>query len=181
MQDAKWYLDQGHRLSKERKFVSAELSFRKALDLDASLAMAHNNLGYVIERKGEVNEAVLCYKRALELSPSLLLAQVNLSALLYRLKRFDEAKPLVSSFLSTYPCNRELLDQFIGLALRSGDFDGASLYADRHAALGHGSRWFNLQEENIRFPAVPFLSHFLRKKNLHIISSNSVIYRKEGY
>ena len=81
------FIAEGHRLSTEGDFQAAEICFRKALDLNPSSAMAHNNLGWACERAGKVDEAVGHYERALDLNAELALAQVNLATLLARLGR----------------------------------------------------------------------------------------------
>jgi tetratricopeptide (TPR) repeat protein len=53
--------------------------WKKAVELDPTLAMAHANLGLALKAKGQVDEAIVCYKRTIELDPKLADAHTNLA------------------------------------------------------------------------------------------------------
>ena len=55
-----------------------ETLWRKTLQQNPNASLAHNNLGFVLERKGEVDKAISHYLRAIELDPNLDKAYSNL-------------------------------------------------------------------------------------------------------
>ena len=142
----------GHQLSVDGRFAEAALCFERALALDPLLPMAHNNLGWIREQRGETDAAIASYRRALELNGALALAQNNLAALLMKLGCFREAVPLWSALLDASPDDGKLLDDIIEQYLRGGAIAIAADFADRCASLNRGSRWHCLAAE---VPAAP--------------------------
>jgi tetratricopeptide (TPR) repeat protein len=63
------------------------------LEINPSLAQAHNNLANLLDAAGRPEEALPHYLEALRLKPRSALANANLAALLARLGRFEEARP----------------------------------------------------------------------------------------
>jgi len=65
--------------------------FRKALEINPHLAVAHNNLGLALQSQGHDAEAVDQYRKAVEVNPCFARAHFNLARALVRLGRTDEA------------------------------------------------------------------------------------------
>lgn len=62
--------DLGINRQKAGDFKSATTYYRQALALQPDLAIAHYNLGVVLQAQGESDEAVYCYQKVLEINPS---------------------------------------------------------------------------------------------------------------
>jgi Flp pilus assembly protein TadD len=56
----------------------AERNLKQALSLDRSNANAHNNLGVLLQRSGNIDEARRQFTEALQLNPGLEVARKNL-------------------------------------------------------------------------------------------------------
>jgi pentatricopeptide repeat protein len=63
---------------RQEKLVEAEQLLRQAIDLDPASATAHNNLGSVLERKGDQDQAVAQYRKALSIDKNHRNARRNL-------------------------------------------------------------------------------------------------------
>jgi len=75
-------------------FEAGEASFRRAIELDAGMAEAHNNLGLALSRLGRPDEAVGSFERALEIRPDLAAALNNLGFMMHEGSRFEDAVDL---------------------------------------------------------------------------------------
>ncbi len=53
--------------------------FRKAMELKPDCADAHNNLGYLLARRGRLDEAIEHYRKGLEILPDHVKAHDNLA------------------------------------------------------------------------------------------------------
>lgn len=126
---------EGHRASLDRRFPDAEICCRKAIELNAGLPMAFNNLGWALQRQGRNGEAIDAYRRALVLNGDLTLAQVNLSRLFADLERVSEAASLWRALASGNPDNRPLLNSIITAALGAGDLATAASVAEQYASV----------------------------------------------
>ena len=73
------------------RFEAAEQIFRQILQVRPDYAVAHNNLGNVLQEKGRLEEAAACYRRALELRPDYARAHSNLGGALQAQGKLDEA------------------------------------------------------------------------------------------
>ena len=60
----------------------AEAQYREALRIQSDSAMAHFNLGTLLDRTGKVEEAIFHYREALRLNPGHREAYTNLMVLL---------------------------------------------------------------------------------------------------
>lgn len=69
----------------------AEILYRRALELDPSLAIAHTNLGNIRFRQGNDEDAMAHYRRALTIDPYQAEAQYNLGYVLLDRGRAQEA------------------------------------------------------------------------------------------
>ncbi len=74
------------------KLEEAELSTRKAIELNPDLAQAHSNLGVLLNDLGKLQEAELSYRKALELNPDFAMAHYNLGNVLRDLGKLQEAE-----------------------------------------------------------------------------------------
>ena len=63
----------------------------RALQMNPSNAMTHNNLGCALRDKGQLDEAAVEFERAIELEPGFVLAHNNYGVVLAEQKRFAEA------------------------------------------------------------------------------------------
>jgi len=108
-----------------RQFKDAEAHYRAALDLDASFALAHANLGNVLELQGRPREAEKALRRAVELTPDDQDAQYNLASLLCSLERPDEALPIFQSLSDAAPKRWDVLTNLGVTLLALGDLDAA--------------------------------------------------------
>jgi tetratricopeptide (TPR) repeat protein len=75
----------------EWNWVSAERSFRKAIELNPNYDTAHQWYGAFLSSMGRHDEAIAESKRALELDPLSLSAMRDLSRCFYHARRYDEA------------------------------------------------------------------------------------------
>ncbi len=74
------------------KLEEAELSTRKAIELNPDFAMAHSNLGNTLQDLGKLQEAELALRKAIELDPYLAEAHSNLGNTLKDLGKLEEAE-----------------------------------------------------------------------------------------
>lgn len=83
-----------YKASNENDYDLAEMSYRKALDLDPKYGMAWNNLGWILyDQKQQYNEAENCYNKAITLEERNFYAWNNLGILNYRQKKnFQKAE-----------------------------------------------------------------------------------------
>ena len=70
----------------------AELSLRKAIELNSNSANAYSNLGVILKNLGKLQEAELSLRKAIELNPDFVDALSNLGNILIRLGKFQEAR-----------------------------------------------------------------------------------------
>jgi len=85
------------------RFQSAEQIFRQILHVEPAYAVAHNNLGNVLQEQGKLEDAVECYRRALQLKPDYALAQSNLGGALQAQGKWDEAMQCYQRTLQLTP------------------------------------------------------------------------------
>lgn len=139
---AKAYMAEGHKLSENQNYVEAEKCFRKAVQINPELPIAHNNLGFVRQAQGDLEAAIACYRTALELDPRFTLATGNLVKALVMRERHDEALALIEKRLATAPGDPQALDIAVDIALAAGRLELAAAYAGRHAVVRGASRFY---------------------------------------
>ena len=132
----------GHRFTEKGQFADAEICFRKAIQINPNLPLAHNNLGFARQQQGDVEGSIAHYRVALELDPLLRLALGNLTKALVLCRRFDEALAVIEQRLALAPSEAQALDIAVDIALEAGRVQLASEYAMRHAIVRRASRWF---------------------------------------
>jgi tetratricopeptide (TPR) repeat protein len=75
--------------------------FQNAIQMDPEFTDAHNDLGVVLARLGNVGEAAEQFQKALALAPDYNIAVGNLSLAFYLLQRYREALPLARRALKS--------------------------------------------------------------------------------
>lgn len=89
---------------KFRNYDEAELLFRKALELDPSLAITTGNFALFMKRRKNYDEAERLYRKSLELGPSDVNVIGNLAILLWQVRKdYDEAERLFRKALTLDP------------------------------------------------------------------------------
>nr|WP_321986011.1 tetratricopeptide repeat protein [uncultured Lichenicoccus sp.] len=184
----------GHRLSGEGQMRLAAEHFRRAIALDPSLPMAHNNLGWVLEAQDDQDGALRCYRTALSLNPALTMCKANLAALLTKRGCFDEASGLFETMAFEKDVGAGTLSLGIEAALNAGRLPLAGILADRQARMRRGSRWHGrndlIRSVPARLKPVPHLTagklrhdieqlHYLRERDLLGPEFDALIARHE--
>jgi tetratricopeptide (TPR) repeat protein len=137
-EDPVFYLRLGRKLWKEHRYSDAENSFARALALDPASAAAHNNLGWAREAEGDDNAALGHYQRAIELDPGMSVARVNLAKLLGKAGRHHDAEQSWLALVAATSGDRRAFGGLVDSALRAGDLETASAYAERLSSIHHG-------------------------------------------
>ncbi len=89
---------------------AARQAFEAALDLDDSLARAHNGLGVIAAQEGRTDEAIARWRRAAALDARDYQTLFNLGAALRDRGRADEARPYLEAYLRAAPVALEARD-----------------------------------------------------------------------
>ncbi len=90
-------------LKDQGKLNEAELSIRKAIELQPALAIAHANLGGILIDQGKLNEAELSIRKAIELQPTLVIAHANLGGILIDQGKLNEAELSIRKAIELQP------------------------------------------------------------------------------
>jgi tetratricopeptide (TPR) repeat protein len=105
--EEKWaHLSLGSILGSEGNFEEALLSFDRAIDLDASFSIGHNNRGNVLRVMGKPEEAIQAFNTALKFDPENLVARIGHAIALSDLgvsKSTDEAESILREILRKDP------------------------------------------------------------------------------
>lgn len=158
--DPRAYLGLGLSAEALEQLDQAEKAYRKAIELDASLAEAHNNLGLLLRDEGDLDGAIGALTRATEADPRLASAQANLALALEDGKRpeADAAYKKAVKLAGDDPMLRANYGLFL---LKQGQPDAAAqelLAGLQHArgdraallALGNGLRRANRPDAAVR-------------------------------
>ena len=86
------YSNYGLILKQQGNFQAAEISLRKAIELNPNWSEAYCNLGAILKDLGKLKEAEISLRKATKLNPNSAVAQSNLGNTLRELKKFDEAE-----------------------------------------------------------------------------------------
>lgn len=98
-----WFLE-GCRLdTEEATRTRAEAAYRKAVELDRTLACAWTNLGAIRLAEKDNDEALECFTHAMECDPSQPEAPYNVGYLLLERRDFAQAIPLLARALAIDP------------------------------------------------------------------------------
>jgi len=90
--DHRVFSNYGVILSDLGKLKEAELSTRKAIELNPDFAEAHSNLGGILMDLGKLQEAEFSYRKAIEIKPDYAEAYYNLGNLLGYLGNLQDAE-----------------------------------------------------------------------------------------
>jgi tetratricopeptide (TPR) repeat protein len=123
------HLDRGWDLVQRGDPRGAELSARRALELDSQSPEAHNLLGYVAALKGEFEDAVESYRQAIALDDTYLEAMLNAAEVyIHPLGEFDEAIAMCDQALDLAETDDEIVDALLlklDALLGKGELDEA--------------------------------------------------------
>ena len=92
LNDPRVFSNYGVILKDLGKYPEAELSTRKAIELNPDYINAHLNLGNILRDLGKFKEAELSTRKAIELNPDYAEAHLNLGNILRDLGKFKEAE-----------------------------------------------------------------------------------------
>jgi tetratricopeptide (TPR) repeat protein len=129
------HLDRGWDLVQRGDPRGAELSARRALELDSQSPEAYNLLGYVAALQGEYEEAIDNYRQAIALDESYLEAMLNAAELyVHPLGEFDDAIALCDHALDLAETDDEVVDALLlkfDALLGKGESDEARVLCGR--------------------------------------------------
>jgi tetratricopeptide (TPR) repeat protein len=123
------HLDRGWDLVQRGDSRGAELSARRALELDSQSPEAYNLLGYVAALKGEFEEAIESYRQAIALDDTYLEAMLNAAEVyIHPLGEYDEAIRMCEMALELAENDDEAVDALLlefDALLGKGELDAA--------------------------------------------------------
>jgi Flp pilus assembly protein TadD len=90
-QKAPYWNALGYYYLKSGDFREAENNFLKAIELDGTYPIPHNNLGVVYLKQGLSGQAEKEFRQAIRLNPHYCKAQYNLAVALFHQKRYMDA------------------------------------------------------------------------------------------
>jgi Flp pilus assembly protein TadD len=120
----------------------AETLLREALTADLYHGPAHNNLGVLYLKQGNLYSAASEFEWAQKLMPGLPDPRMNLALVLERAGRTDQALAQYSTALEVYPDHLPTLQAMTRLQLRTGRADDRTKHALEEIALrAEGQEW----------------------------------------
>jgi len=150
--EAERHVTLGHHLSQRGRFVEAEASYRKAIELSPNHPLAHNNLGWVQQMQGDTEGAIANYRRALQFDPSLRIARRNLAQLLVQLERREESFHLWHAELRTGSEGVAWMAGLVTTAMQARNLRLAGEYASILAQLRWASPWYPARHSDSALP-----------------------------
>ncbi len=130
-----WSALADYRSYSERDWAGAERAFRRANELNPSLAMNHYHYAWYLALFGRVEEALAEHRRAAELDPLTPLHTVWIPALYWFSGDYERALDEALPLLEKYPENYIIRTVAAGSAARLGRFDEAVAFAEEAAAV----------------------------------------------
>lgn len=129
------HLDRGWDLVQRGDSDGAELSGKRALEIDSQSPEAYNLLGYVAALKGEFEDAIEHYTQAIALDDTYLEAMLNAAEVyIHPLGEFDDATRMCEHALELAETQDEVVDTLLlhfDALLGRGDIEGAKLIVQR--------------------------------------------------
>jgi serine/threonine-protein kinase len=122
----------------ERDWTGAERAFRRANELNPSLAMNHYHYAWYLALFGRVEEAISEHRRAAELDPLTPLHTVWIPALHFFSGDYERALEEALPLLEKYPENYTIRTVAAKSAAYLGRFDEAIAYSEEAASLRPG-------------------------------------------
>ena len=116
-------------------YADAETFWQTALTRDATLPIAHNNLGKALYERGRMDEAMGHFQQALEFQPGYAMAEFNLGELLSQLGRLDESIPHFQRALSIQPRYADAHNNLAIAFARTGRLDEALAHFQQAVAI----------------------------------------------
>ena len=101
--DAQRLYKEGERLQQEGEMEKAAFAFNKALELDPSFALAHNNLAFIYWQKKDVEKALHHITKALELATDDRDIIWNCGQIMLGLGYAKDAYEVYKSYLESHP------------------------------------------------------------------------------
>jgi tetratricopeptide (TPR) repeat protein len=124
--------ERGVRALRAGKLDEAEKSFRAVLAKGGATAHVHNNLGIVLQERGQHEKAVAEFREAARLDPSYVAPRILLGASLLALGRVGEARTTLERAVKLAPKEPLARLQLARVAQSAGDWAGA---VDQYRAL----------------------------------------------
>jgi Flp pilus assembly protein TadD len=121
--------------------AKAEKLLREALTADLYYGPAHNNLGVICLKRGDLYSAAAEFEWARKLCPGLPDPRMNLALTLEKAGRTDEALATYASALEAYPDHLPTLQALARLQVRSGRTDARTHHALQEIALRGSPEW----------------------------------------
>ena len=144
------YLE-GCRLDEEeRTYDSAEAAYRRAIELDPSLANALTNLGNLMFKRDRLSEAEQLYARALKIDPEQPEAYYNLGFLLFERGQVTQA---IESFERALVSDPSFADAHFNLAMayqELGKGAQARPHWEAYLTLDPESQWAEIARRHLR-------------------------------
>lgn len=119
-----WYF-KGACLVETRQDSDAEVALSKAVQLKEGHAEAHNRMGMLQERQGELVKAAESYGASVRANARLPFAYHNLGDLYYRNDKFEEARRVFENGVGNNPEHPELHHGLGVVYLSKADYSGA--------------------------------------------------------
>jgi tetratricopeptide (TPR) repeat protein len=130
-------LEKGVRAMEKKALQKAEEHFRKAIEVHAGYATAHNYLGVVMMQSGRPAEGRAAFARAVELNDSYSAAHVNMAKVYFGEKNAKDAEGHLVKALKTDPLNPEILTLLSNAQLVNGNFQDAVANARKAHSVPH--------------------------------------------
>lgn len=118
----------------------AESAYRKAIEVDGTLAEALNNLGVLVRERGALDEAVALLVRATRANPHSASAHANLALAFEDAGDGEGAKREYASALEIEPNDAMVRANYGLLLVQLGDSPGAIEHLSRAASAAQGNR-----------------------------------------
>ena len=129
------HLDRGWDLVQRGDSAGAEVSARRALEIDSQSPEAYNLLGYVAALQGDFDEAIEHYRQAIALDDTYLEAMLNAAEVyIHPLGEFDDAIDMCDQALDIAETDDEIVDALLlkfDALLGKGQFDEAAALCNR--------------------------------------------------
>ena len=106
-------------------YADLETLWRATIAKNPVSWLAHNNLGYVLRQKGQVDEAMVQYQKALEIDPGYANAHYNFGNALFQKGRLDEAMEHYQKALEIQPQYAEAHNNLGNVLRQKGRVDEA--------------------------------------------------------
>lgn len=143
--EAEEALKRGLALLAGAQAEAAAESFRRAVQLDPQLVLAHHNLGNALTQMGYLEEATIAYRRALELQPDFAETHVTLAR---TLERMGSPQQAFEHYRRAIEIDPDYADPYVELgrmASEQGDPQGAVTLLERALEIEPVNGWAQLR------------------------------------